>query len=76
MAHFYGGVQGHRGAATRLGTKQSGLVLFAQGWDIGIDVTVRHENGNDVFYVYKTAGTNGQRQMVKRELIGRFKADR
>lgn len=35
MAHFYGGVHGNRGEATRLGTKDSGLNTFANGWGIG-----------------------------------------
>jgi hypothetical protein len=33
MAHFYGRVEGNRGAATRLGTKDSGIGTVAASWD-------------------------------------------
>jgi hypothetical protein len=32
MSHFYGGVSGSRGPATRQGTKDSGFSAYAQGW--------------------------------------------
>lgn len=32
MAHFYGGITGSRGPATRQGTKESGFSAYAQGW--------------------------------------------
>src|SRR3954466_5993538 len=31
MSHFYGGISGSRGPATRMGTKESGFSAYAQG---------------------------------------------
>lgn len=61
MAHFYGGVHGNRGEATRLGTKDSGLKAFANGWDIGVDVRLRYckDTDEDVISVTLTGGSNG-----------------
>ena len=61
MAHFYGGVSGKaRTTATRLGSKKSGLKVFANGWDSGVDVIDRHEGetGVDEFAIFMTAGSN------------------
>ena len=53
MSHFYGTIDGARtSTATKTGTKNSGLVTHAAGWngairvDIGVD-----ENGKDTFVV-------------------------
>lgn len=64
MAHFYGLIKGNRGEATRLGTQNSGFDAFANGWDIGARVHLRHdkERDCDVITIYKTGGSNGQRQ--------------
>jgi hypothetical protein len=61
MAHFYGGVHGNRGAATRLGTKDSGLNAFANGWNLGVDVSLRHSRvtGEDVVSITVTRGSGG-----------------
>jgi hypothetical protein len=32
MSHFYAGIHGSRGPATRQGTKESGISAYAQGW--------------------------------------------
>ena len=34
MSHYYGRLQGHRGEATRCGTKKSGVRVVARSWDI------------------------------------------
>jgi hypothetical protein len=70
MAHFYGGVHGNRGAATRLGDKKSGLTTFANGWGLGVDVMLRYckETDEDVVEVTLTSGSNG---WIKKN-IGRF----
>lgn len=59
MAHFYGGVHGNRGQATRLGTAGSGMNTFAQGWDLGATVRVFvDKDGKDRVSVWLTGGTN------------------
>jgi hypothetical protein len=60
MAHFYGGVRGRSDTTTtRLGTKKSGLVTFANGWNCGVLVRGRHnqETYKDELHVWATAGS-------------------
>jgi len=61
MARFYAEIQGNRGTASRMGTANSGIQSHIRGWDIGVKVIGGvDENGNDVFHVYKTGGSNGR----------------
>ena len=71
MGHFYGGVHGNRGETTMLGTKNSGLKAFANGWDIGVDVKLRYdkEKDEDVVYVTLTSGSAGNSSSKS---LGRF----
>jgi len=59
MAQFKGTLEGSRGTASRLGHKTTGLNVTCNGWDSGVEVQAIHENGKDVFYVYRTGGSNG-----------------
>ena len=59
MAHFRSIIRGTRGEASRLGSKQSGMVAHVDGWNSGITVYATHEDGKDVFYVHATGGSNG-----------------
>ena len=60
MAHFYGGVSGNRGPATRTGTKNSGLQVFANGWNAGVEVSglAAGDNDRDAFVVRATTGSS------------------
>lgn len=59
MAQFRGTIRGVRGGgASRLGTKSSGLVVTANGWDTGARVELLHRAGRDVVIVYRTGGSN------------------
>lgn len=59
MSQFYASIKGGRGGeATRIGTKNSGLEGHIRGWDSGVRVVAAHEDGKDVFYVYRTKGSN------------------
>ena len=59
MAQFMGYVKGQRGEATRLGSKNSGLVVRANGWESGIKVEATVDiEGRDVFWVEITGGSN------------------
>jgi hypothetical protein len=71
MAHFYGDLQGNRGQTTRCGAKSSGIDAHLRGWNIGVQVTVQHEDGHDTVYVYRTCGSNGG----YRTLIAKYTAD-
>lgn len=59
MAHFYASIQGNRGEATRMGSKDSGIEGHIRGWSIGARVVVSHIDGKDVVRVYKTGGSGG-----------------
>lgn len=60
MAQFRATIEGQRGEASRLGSKQSGITATINGWDDGVSVRAFHRDGKDVFYVYRTAGSNGR----------------
>ena len=59
MAHFRGTVAGGRGDASRLGHKTTGLTTTCNTWDLGIKVSVRFVNGQNIFKISKTGGSNG-----------------
>ena len=72
MARFFGGVQGRRGPATRLGDSKSGLHVFAAGWFSGVDVKAEPDYDfpeRDVFYVYADSGS--RQGEPRRRLIAR-----
>lgn len=62
MAQFQAIIQGQRGEASRLGSKKSGIDAVVRGWNVGIKVIgyFDPETGQDVFTVYRTAGSNAR----------------
>lgn len=58
MAQFRATIKGQRGEASRLGSKQSGIVAEVNGWNKGIKIYASHRDGKDVFEVYLTGGSN------------------
>jgi len=48
MAHFYGEVEGGRGEATRLGTRNSGLRTLAASWQGSVTVRLYARDGCDM----------------------------
>jgi hypothetical protein len=71
MSHFYAEIQGNRGAATRGGSKDSGISGHIRGWSVGARVECYYddETGKDIVKVYKTHGSNGSGNT---ELIAQF----
>ena len=61
MSRFYASIQGNRSEATRQGTPNSGIYGHIRGWDVGVEVEGAVINGNDVFHIYATGGSNGRR---------------
>ena len=47
MSHFYGGVRGGRGEATRCGSKRAGLQAYAKSWLTCVEVHYEHVDGED-----------------------------
>lgn len=63
MAHFIGRVQGNRGEASRLGSKDSGMDATARGWRIGGSVYCFHQDAD------KTNGIE-EKDVVRFDLDG------
>ena len=59
MAQYYADIQGNRGQATRMGTKNSGMTGHVRGWNVGCRVQIDHVDGKDLVRVYKTHGSSG-----------------
>jgi hypothetical protein len=59
LSTFYGSVVGAaRTAATRRGTKSSGISAHVRGWDTGIFAEIEDINGVTEARVYITGGSN------------------
>ncbi|AEL17687.1 hypothetical protein CUCO_81 [Mycobacterium phage Cuco] len=69
MAQFRGTLEGNRQMVSRLGSKASGLVVTANGWNIGAEIVLDHVDGKDLVRVFKTSGSNA---LTGRELIAEF----
>ena len=59
MAHFYGEIQGNRGEATRMGTKDSGFSGHIRGWKVGGSVNCNYNESKDrdEVSIYATGGS-------------------
>ena len=58
MARFIGYLNGQKGEVTRLGSAKSGMTIAVNGLNIGIEVRAEVVDGEDVFFIYKTGGSN------------------
>lgn len=74
MAQFIARIHGQRDAASRLGSKESGITASACGWNLGIVVEGRYneETESDEFTVYLTGGSNHNGSS---KLVGTFTRD-
>jgi hypothetical protein len=61
MGHFYGEIQGNRGEATRMGTKDSGFRGHIRGWHVGGSVNCHYNSSEDrdQVSIYATGGSSG-----------------
>lgn len=66
MSHFYSTLKGNKGGATRCGSKSSGIVANAFGWDLGGRVQMRHDSKRDIDIVelYYTRNNNSTSKLV------------
>lgn len=65
MAHFYGTVQGNRGQASRLGSKDSGLDIRACSWEGAISVCLFVKDGVDWAHVsFREHNGRGSNRMI------------
>lgn len=61
MGHFYGDIQGNRGEASRMGSRDSGFRWHCRGWNVGSGGYLSHVEGQDICQVNATAGSSGYR---------------
>ena len=65
MAHYYSRIKGHRGEATRCGSKSSGITARADSYSVGarIEINWSAQFQSDVVTIYATTGSssNGSR---------------
>jgi len=77
MSHFYAEIEGSRGAATRQGTKKSGMYGHVRGWRIGGKVVCFVDNidpdGGDCVRIDLTGGSNNSSSILS---LGTFKLDK
>ena len=61
MSHFYGEIQGNRGEATRMGTRDSGFRGHIRGWKVGGSVNCNYNKSKDrdEVSIYATGGSDG-----------------
>ncbi len=66
MAHFRSVIRGQRGEASRLGSKQSGMMAHVDGWHTGVTVHIHHVDGEDRIEIYRTTGSDpsGARSLI------------
>ena len=74
MAHFYASINGAaKTEGTRTGTTKSGISGHIRGWNSGVSITgFIDSEGNDVFHVYATGGSNGS---TRGKLIAQIDVD-
>lgn len=72
MSQYIGYLNGSKGEASRLGTKQSGIVSNVNGLDFGVRVSLYHRDGEDKADIFLTGGSHAEESPV---FIGTFRAD-
>lgn len=74
MSQFIGSVQGSRGTVTRTGTKKSGLLVVANGWNVGANISISWDDKlkEDIVTISLTSGSNGEHYAKN---IGKFTID-
>jgi hypothetical protein len=75
MSYFYGSIEGNaKTQATRIGTKNSGMISHTRSWNKGVKVVVVYdkEQKQNVFNIYETKGSLNSGDM---ELIARVTED-
>jgi len=74
MSHFYGTLQGSRGQATRVGTKNSGLTTQCASWEGAIRCEAMHDKatGKDMVRVSKVTWHGaGEDKLLYLGMIGK-----
>jgi hypothetical protein len=75
MAHFYGTIQGNRGQASRLGSKNSGFHTIAASWEGAVVTRLWHDEESGVDWCevrLSTWGGMGTERLLYRGPVGRY----
>ncbi len=72
MAQFRAVIEGKRGAASRLGSANSGIVAHVNGWDLGVRVRGEVNGDSDEFTVILTGGSHAA---INERVVGRIFID-
>ena len=60
MAQFHGKIIGQRRETSTVGNKGSGLSIRAGGYNIGAQIELSHDLGEDIMVIYVTSGSYGK----------------
>jgi hypothetical protein len=71
MSHYYSRLRGLKGEVTRTGTKTSGMLAEAFGWDVGGRVRMQYNAklDTDVVSLYVTTGNNSTSKLVASYIV-------
>lgn len=74
MAHFYGEIQGNKGEASRLGSKQSGFRTVAASWSGAIETYIYWDKDakRNMFSVYLIpwgGSSDGKRKLIAEGIL-------
>ena len=60
MSYYYSRIKGHRGEATRCGTKSAGITARADSYAVGARIDIRWSNQfqADIVSIYATSGSS------------------
>ncbi len=75
MAHYRGTVIGNRSETSRLGSKSSGLIVRANGWNIGGEIELNEIDGIDYVTFRLTSGSNNHKGVSNGMTKTRFEQD-
>ena len=72
MAKYYGMIQGNRGAATRMGSANSGFRVACQSYDGSVIVKVCEIDGEDKFRIGTNNGSACYSDWESNDFVGTF----
>lgn len=81
MSHFYGGVRGGRGEATRTGHKTTGIRAYIKTWNTTASMSLWYCDGNDTNR-YTVMGASFNEEDISelsdmfRDMVGRYYEDK
>jgi|TARA_R110002110_G_scaffold408624_2_gene630347 hypothetical protein len=76
MKHFYANLSASsKTDRTVSATKKESIQAHIRTYENGVFVSMYHEDGKDIFSIYQTSGTLGEREGKKMKLIKQLEFD-